>query len=60
MKKALPKKAGTVNGRYVFTQPKLRNSRNSGIMVTWYGKIRVASTTMNSVSRPGQETREKP
>ena len=60
MKNALPKKAGTVNGKYVFTHPKLRNSRKSGIMVAWYGKIRVASTTMNSASRPGQLTREKP
>src|SRR5205807_965975 len=51
MKNALPKKAGTANGKHVYTHPKLRNSRKSGIMVAWYGKIRVASKRMSSASK---------
>ena len=37
MKKAFPKKAGTINGRYVPYQPMLKNMRKWGIIRTCHG-----------------------
>lgn len=43
MKKALPRKAGTINGKYVFTQPSLENRIYCGTIVTKPGISMVES-----------------
>ena len=59
MKKALPKKAGTLRGRKVLIQPSLRNTMKIGIMVTWPGSIIVLSIRKKTRSRLGQRRMAK-
>ena len=60
MKNGVPNHAGTTSGRIVSIQPRARNSRNTGIMVTCAGSIIVESITMNRTPRPAKRYRANP
>ena len=60
MSNALPKKAGTVSGRKVPTQPILLNSTKRGIIITWPGSIIVTIMATNQALRPGKCSRARP
>jgi len=47
IKKGQPKKAVTYRGFKVLIQPRNLNSINLGMIVTWYGTIIVARTSIN-------------
>ena len=57
MKKPLPNQNGTVNGRYVFSQPSFQNSMKFGINSTYAGNINVASVIVKSRFLPGKRKR---
>ena len=56
----LPKKSGTVSGQKVLIHPSRAKMSKRAMIRTGYGMNTVASTTMNTLSRPGQSMREKP
>ena len=59
MKKAFPKKAGTMSGRYVPYQPSFVNIRNCGTISACHGISMVRMSNWNSRSRPRNWSRAK-
>jgi len=54
-----PSQAGTVNGRYVPTQPSSLYNRNDGTNVTSPGSMMPAITSTNMALRPGARSLAK-
>ena len=52
--------AGRIRGAQVLTKPSAAHMSNIGISVTGNGRNSVASTTKNTLSRPGQSMHENP
>ncbi len=55
-----PTKAGTINGKNVFTQPRLLNRMYCGINVTCIGSIRVPNKHANNIFLKRKFKRAKP
>ena len=49
-------RAGMITPQYVFTRPKVRNSRNIGSIATWAGITIAVRSTRYTCDRPGKRS----